>query len=223
MFEEVKLMSSVKEREKVRKFGAIIESMAKKPEDEEISMKIGDLKALMNVVRDFAVMTHVSDSDSEAAAAMVQVADYVDQASLIEPENPRFYKTTALASSFGVSVTAINKWIAEGRFIGYKRPEAGKQAKIPYFTPFRLRDGSVKPLGQLVESNDNRTDAIASFADDDEQQLLLMELGRLKEKYGKSTYVEAFGKGELSPSEEADASWWSFYENKLSELKNGKL
>lgn len=215
---EVRLMSTIMDREKVRHFSTMVEDIAGMPDEEEITLRISDLKAFMNVVRDYAIMTHISGSDTEAAAALAHVADYVDQAWPIETTKPTVYKTTTLAGIFGVSVTAINKWIDEGRFIGYQRQEPGKHAKIPHFTPFRLRDGSVIPLGKLIEEYNGKP---TTFADDDERQLLLVELDRLKKKYGKPSYAEAFGERELSPSEESDASWWSFYERKLGELNNG--
>ncbi|MCQ6561775.1 hypothetical protein [Paenibacillus mendelii] len=216
MIGEVRLMSTVMDREKVRHFSMMFEDFAGMPEEEEITVRISDLKAFMNVMRDYAIMTHISDSDAEAATALARVADYVDQACPNETNTSTVYKTTTLAGIFGVSVTAINKWIDEGRFIGYQRPEPGKHAKIPHFTPFRMRDGSVVPLSRLIDEYNGKP---TSFADDDERQLLLVELARLKNKYGKSSYAEAFGERELSPSEESDASWWCFYERKLSELK----
>lgn len=218
MIGEVRLVSTVIDREKARHFSSMMENIVDLPEEEEMTVKIGDLKAFINVMRDYAMMTHISGSDLEAAAALACVADYVDQASGNETTKHNVYKTTALASIFDVSVTAINKWIDEGRFVGYQRQEPGKHAKIPHFTPFRLRNGAVVPLGKLIEEYNGKP---TSFADDDERQLLLMELERLQKKYGKPSYAEAFGERELSPSEESDASWWCFYERKLGELNNG--
>ncbi|GFN32947.1 hypothetical protein [Paenibacillus xylaniclasticus] len=220
MPKEVKLMSTVLDREKVRHFGALIETIESMEDSEKIALNISDFKAFLNVMRDYAVMTHLSDSDSEIATALSCVADYVDQASTeVTKAKPTFYKTTKLAEIFDVSVTAINKWIDEGRFIGYRRPEPGKHARIPHFTPFRLRDGSVVPLGKLIDEYSGNP--AASFADDDERQLLHNELRRLQDKYETLSYDEAFGGRVLSPSEESDASWWNFYERKLSELNNG--
>lgn len=60
-----------------------------------------------------------------------------------------YYKTSQLAEIFGVSVTAVNNWIDEGRFIDFTR-EPHKHARIPHFTMFRHRDGrGIPKMGML--------------------------------------------------------------------------
>jgi hypothetical protein len=214
MNSEVRLMSTVIERERVRQFGSMIDYFINLPEDEEIKLQVRDIKAIMNVVRDFIVMTQINGEDVGAAAALEYVANFVDHASPQVFVRPSFYKTTALALIFEVSVTAINKWIEEGRFVGYKR-KPGEHAKIPHFTFFKLRDGSLVTLGSLVEEyHDKQT----SFADADEQQLLIEELKKLMEKYDAKSYDQAFGSGPISQDQESDASWWLFYEARLDKL-----
>jgi hypothetical protein len=212
MIKEVKFMSTVIDRERVRQFGSMINHLISTP-DEEIKLQAKDLLSLLSVMRDYTVMTHLSRADSEVAAAINKLVDYVEDGSYRVDNKKRIFKTTELAKIFGVSVTAINKWIEEGRFVGYKR-ESRQHAQIPYFTPFLLRDGSVTQLGKLIDEYQYKQ---TTFADDDERELLIQELKRLQNKYGAETYDQAFGSGPTT-DQESDASWWIFYEKKLSEL-----
>jgi hypothetical protein len=213
MIKEVKFMSSVVDRERARQFGSMIEHLVSIPENEEIRLEAKDLLSLLSVMRDYTVMTHLSGADSEIATAISDLADYVEDGSSNADTKNKLYKTTELARCFGVSVTAINKWIEEGRFVGYKR-EPRQHAYIPFFTPFLLRDGSSIQLGKLIEDYQNKQ---PSFADDDERQLLIQELIQLQNKYNAKTFNEAF-EGSPTADQESDMTWWMFYEKKLSEL-----
>ncbi|MFD0715671.1 hypothetical protein [Paenibacillus sp. GCM10027626] len=125
------------------------------------------------------------------------------------------FRTTQLAEIFDVSVTAINNWIDEGRFIGYQR-QPHTHAQIPHFMPFKHRDGSVEPLGFVVERYRSR--ASESFADNDERAMLISEIEFLQQKYGGKDFEGAFDFENLTSEQESDVSRWRFYRKRLEEL-----
>ncbi|SFF32479.1 hypothetical protein SAMN04487969_12620 [Paenibacillus algorifonticola] len=129
-----------------------------------------------------------------------------------------FYKTAQLAEVFNVSVTAINKWIKEGRFLDYKRPQAGIHARIPADGRFLKSDGSIVYLQQLVKQYNGKK---RTFADDEERLELMEQIHQLQQKYGKLSCEDTFSDRPLTPAEESDKSWWTFYERKLEELNDG--
>lgn len=195
---------------------ALVKVIAEKDDHEVLTLNARSLKGLVELMRDYAVITHASDPDTEVAAAVDKLIDYVDLNSRsTEPVAPTKYKTTYLADVFGVSVTAINNWIDEGRFVGYRR-EPNKHARIPHFTPFQHRDGRVEPLGLIVERN--RHHVSESFAVDDEKRLLLSEIDNLKQKYGGKDFKDAFDFENLTNEQESDVSRWRFYQARLEDL-----
>jgi hypothetical protein len=212
MVKEVKFMSTVIDRKRAREFESMIEHLNSVPGDRQIRMEASQLLSLLSVMRDYTVMTHLSGAEAEIATAIHNLVDFVEEGSYIN-SNKRMLKTTELAKIFGVSVTAINKWIKEGRFVGYKRIPS-QHAQIPTFTPFLLRNGRVVQLGKLIAEYQNKQ---TTFADDDNRHLLMQELNQLQNKYNAKTFEQAFGSGPTA-EQESDASWWIFYEKKLSEL-----
>lgn len=209
-----KLLTTLEDRTQTRE---LIRIISEKDDNENITIKVRSVKSLVKLVRDYAIITHASDPLSEFAVAVDKVIEYVDlnDRSAVKPDSVTNYKTTYLAEVFGVSVTAINNWIDEGRFIGYRR-EPRKHARIPHFTPFQHRDGSVEPLGLIVERY--RLQNHNLFADDDEKALLIDEIKSLQQKYGGKDFEEAFDFDYLTSEQESDVSRWRFYRARLEEL-----
>jgi hypothetical protein len=207
-------MTTVEARTQTRE---LIRTIAEKKDHELLTLNVRTLKSLVELMRDYAIITHASGPESEVAAAVERLIDYVDlnARSSAEPVTSSSYKTTYLAEVFNVSVTAINNWIDEGRFIGYQR-EPHKHARIPHFAPFRHRDGRIEPLGLIVERY--RRQESESFADDDERDMLVDEIKFLKQKYGGKDLNDAFDFEHLTGEQESDASRWRFYQARLEEL-----
>ncbi|MCM3359535.1 hypothetical protein [Psychrobacillus sp. MER TA 171] len=61
-----------------------------------------------------------------------------------------FYTIRQLACYFGVSITTINNWIKEGRFIGVERTEKNGQAQISANTLWRARTGKLYPISLII-------------------------------------------------------------------------
>lgn len=197
----------------------LVREIAQKPDQELITIDAGSLKGLIGLMRDYAVLTHVTNSDAEITTVVDSLVDYVDinDKKASHRAGTPTYRTTDLARIFRVSVTAINNWIDEGRFIGYQR-QPRKHARIPHFTPFQHRDGSVEPLGLVVERYTQQKQKHESFADQDEKAMLLNEIEFLQQKYGGKKFDEAFNSEHLTSEQESDASRWRFYLARLKEL-----
>lgn len=75
--------------------------------------------------------------------------DSMIEATIIHSTN---YTTGELSKYFGVSITAINKWIDQGRFIGVERLEKNKQIRISENTLWKSRNGNTIPVKQIVET-----------------------------------------------------------------------
>lgn len=210
----VRLLTTVEVRTQARE---LVRAIAEKDGDEVLTLNVRSLKGLVELMRDYAIITHASDPLSEVAVAIEKLIDYVDlnARSTTDPLMIANFKTTYLSEVFGVSVTAINNWIDEGRFIGYRR-EPNKHARIPHFTPFQFRDGRVEPLGLIVERY--RRQQSESFADDDEKAMLTDEITFLQQKYGGKKLEEIFDFGKLTSEQENDISRWRFYKARLEEL-----
>lgn len=195
----------------------LVREIAEKPDQELITINVGSLKGLVKLMRDYAIITHATKPDAEVATAVETLIEYVDfneRASAVRT-GATTYRTTQLAEIFDVSVTAINNWIDEGRFIDYQR-QPHKHARIPHFTPFQHRDGSVEPLGLVVERY--KLQKSESFADNDERANLISEIESLQQKYGGKDFDEAFNFENLTSGQESDVSRWRFYRARLAEL-----
>ncbi|MFU1795050.1 hypothetical protein ACM1RC_14380 [Paenibacillus azoreducens] len=207
-------MTTVEVRTQTRE---LVRVLAEKEDHEVLTLNVRTLKSLVELMRDYAIITHASGPELEVAAAVEKLIDYVDlnARSANEPVTSASFKTTYLAEVFNVSVTAINNWIDEGRFIDYHR-EPHKHARIPHFTPFQHRDGRIEPLGLIVERY--RRLESKSFADDDERDMLIGEIEILKQKYGGKDFNDAFDFENLTSEQESDVSRWRFYQARLEEL-----
>lgn len=213
MIKGVGLLTTLEVRRQAKEFAL---NILAKPDHEEVTLSAHMIKELMHLMRDYAVITHATDREAEVAAAVEQLIHYIDiNESSAQQEYVGYYKTSQLADIFGVSVTAINNWIDEDRFIGFKR-EPHKHAKIPHFTPFKQRDGRIEPLGHVVERYSQQERG--AFALNDEKTMLLGEIEALMQKYGGKIYEEAFDFKTLTPEQESDASRWHFYQMRLNEL-----
>lgn len=214
MSKGVWLMTNIELRMQARE---LVREIAAKSDQELITIDAGSLKNLIHLMRDYAIITHATNPEAEVETVMESLIEYVDfnESASAARKGGITYRTTQLAEIFDVSVTAINNWIDEGRFIGYKR-QPRRHARIPHFTPFKHRDGSVEPLGLVVERCKHQKSD--SFAVDDEKAMLISEIRLLQQKYGGKAFDEAFDFENLTSEQESDASRWRFYLARLKEL-----
>jgi CRISPR/Cas system CMR-associated protein Cmr5 small subunit len=128
------------------------------------------------------------------------------------------FSTGELAKYFGVSVTTINNWIKEGRFLGYKRKETNEQARIKGNTLWKSRTGKAYPIQEIVEEWRKENEEIGQN-DIDEKVFLISQIAAFDIKY-KGSYNDTLGKkplSEMTAQEESDASVWRYFIKRLKD------
>lgn len=152
---EVKIMLTIfEEREFKKRIKPFIEHYLS--QDENFSLLL--FKVLANYM-DKTTNNNLqySQLDENSLKDPAKVADYIEDmlkymASISAEENiiNPTYTTGQLATYFGVTITTINNWIKEGRFIGVQRPEMNKRAQISANTLFVSRSGKLYPVSKVV-------------------------------------------------------------------------
>ncbi|PGP12641.1 hypothetical protein COA01_33020 [Bacillus cereus] len=72
------------------------------------------------------------------------------------------YTTGQLAKYFGVSITTINNWISDGRFLGVERTKTNKQARISANTIWISRIGKYYPVSQIIKDWEEEQEEIGT-------------------------------------------------------------
>lgn len=189
--------------------------------------------------------------DSEAAKNaleelmlnLVRAASFSkDQVAAQKPKTIRFekqkkilgYTTGQLANYFGVSITTINNWINEGRFLKelengelnqLTRKSPHEKIKIEPNTWFDAPAGvryQVKEVVEAYEIDQEEWNHTKQENTVSEAEQINLYLNHFKEKYGGRDFQTVFGDKDwdhLSAEEETDASMWSFF---LQRIKSGK-
>jgi CRISPR/Cas system CMR-associated protein Cmr5 small subunit len=128
------------------------------------------------------------------------------------------FSTGELAKYFGVSITTINNWIKEGRFLGYKRKETNEQARIKGNTLWKSRTGKAYPIQEIVEEWRKENEELGQN-DIDEKVFLISQIAAFDIKY-KGSYNDTLGKkplSEMTAQEESDASVWRYFIKRLKD------
>lgn len=125
-------------------------------------------------------------------------------------EEETSYTTGELSKYFGVSITAINKWIDKGRFIGIERVERNKQIRIPENTLWKSRKGNAIPIKQIVETYVEET-----FSDKERMNSMKEAIKFFENKYGGAFDDVHKNKKDMSPEDEANFREWEYL---LSEI-----
>ena len=93
------------------------------------------------------------------------------------------YTTGELAKYFGVSTSAINNWINEGRFVNYEKPGKNKQARISENTLWKATNGKVISVKEVVEMWEEQN---VTLTKDEELAIIKRELLAFENQYGGS-------------------------------------
>lgn len=62
------------------------------------------------------------------------------------------YSTGELSRVFGVTITSINNWINEGRFIGFEKKQKNKKVKIPENILWKSLSGESIPIKEIIKN-----------------------------------------------------------------------
>lgn len=127
-----------------------------------------------------------------------------------------FYTIRKLACYFGVSITTINNWIKEGRFIGVERTEKNGQAQISANTLWMARTEKLYPISLIINEWEDEQEIIGrNQFNNDEVTFLIEQIALYVEKYG-GVFEKTLGlKVDMSPEEETDADIWSYLRKRI--------
>jgi excisionase family DNA binding protein len=205
-------MSTKQERELVvEKSGQILEQTIKQADPEFY-------QAFSNMLHDYIMITNPRKEmkqPSDLRELVCLMAETVNHAQPV-----RAYTTGELARIFGVSVQAVNKWIDEGRFPGYRREGKNRHNRIPETFSVVMRTGETLKLREAValyELQSQEQGAVMLTADQ-QRDAVLDEIARLMKKYRGTYEMTIRDKTERTIEEERDASIWLALLDELREM-----
>ncbi|TBL80799.1 helix-turn-helix domain-containing protein [Paenibacillus thalictri] len=175
-------------------------------------------RAFSNMLHDYIVVTSPRKNigfQKELPEMIKMMAEVVTHAQPV-----KVYTTGELARTFGVSVQAVNKWIDEGRFLGFKREGNNRHNRIPETIQFALRTGQVMSVREVVATYETQNQEHETVELDLQEQrdALVDEISRMMKKYG-GTYEMTLGNNEeQSIQETRDAAIWLMLLDELREM-----
>ncbi|HVJ49257.1 hypothetical protein [Desulfitobacterium sp.] len=128
----------------------------------------------------------------------------------------KYYTTGQLSRFFGVSITSINNWINEDRFIGIQRSTRNKQVRIPENTMWRSSNSELIPIKDVVEMWDKEHSNRLNLNKDDELTALKKEINFFEKKYEGSYEKTLKLKNQFTESELLDKKEWEYLLQRIS-------
>lgn len=138
------------------------------------------------------------------------LVDYMIEISM---DSDKKYTTGELAKYFGVSITSINNWVNEGRFINIKRDTKNKQLRIPENILWKAPSGELISIKEVVDMYEEDT----SISKEEEINYINENIKFFENLYGGSFEETLKIKENKTPREESDASEWEYELKKLAE------
>lgn len=126
----------------------------------------------------------------------------------MKPKSNITYTTGQLARIFGVSITTINNWIREGRFVGVSTKEKNKQSRISENTLWESSNGEqilIKEIANMYKKNN-----IESVSKEEEQKILKDEIKFFENKYNGNYNETLLIKKDKTEEELLDESEWKY-------------
>lgn len=119
------------------------------------------------------------------------------------------YSIGEIAKYFGVSITTINNWLKEGRFLGVPGRAKNKQTRISENAVWISSTGKrfyIKDLITEAVENEKKREAASK---DEEKKSLMEVLSYYEKKYG-DTYEKINNKVSKTSEELRDLSEWGY-------------
>jgi len=146
---------------------------------------------------------------SEILKHMVMVAS--------EGTSQKLYTTGQLSKFFGVSITSINNWINEDRFIGIQRSVRNKQIRIPENAMWHSLNGELISVKEIVEMWEKENSKRLNISKSEEKIALQNEIKFFEKKYG-GTYEKTLKlKEQVTESELQDKEEWEYLLKRIVE------
>lgn len=118
------------------------------------------------------------------------------------------YTTGQLAVYFGVSVTSINNWINEGRFINLPPKQKNKQARIPENSMWKSPMGELIPVYEVVQMYNE--DGKGNWSGEQEISAIWDSIKFFEKKYGGSYELVLKDKASKTEEEQRDEAEWKY-------------
>jgi len=120
------------------------------------------------------------------------------------------YTTGELSRYFGVSVTSVNKWIAEGRFIGIAKGERNQHTRIPENTLWVSSTGKTIPVRDVVSMWEEENRKRMKSSANDETTEIEKDITWFENKFGGSLEETLKRKKGKTPEEETYQEQWEY-------------
>lgn len=134
-----------------------------------------------------------------------------------EETSQKHYTTGQLSKFFGVSITSINNWIKEDRFIGVQRIIRNKQVRIPDSAMWRSNNGELIPVKDIVNIWEKENSKQFILSKEEETSAIQDEILLLEKKYGGSYEQTLMKKEQLTESELQDKTEWNYLLKRIME------
>ena len=199
------MFAITKEKKNISKYVNTIKNNLMTSED-----GVDVLKIIINyVAKTSSNQSELRSIDEQTLKNENLMESYLNKAidSMIEAavEEETSYTTGELSKYFGVSITAVNKWIDQGRFIGVERLEKNKQIRISENTLWKSRNGNTIPVKQIVETYIEET-----FSDEERMNSMKEAIKFFENKYGGAFEDVSKNKKDISPEDEANFREWEY-------------
>jgi hypothetical protein len=137
---------------------------------------------------------------------MTKIVEYIAKSA--DGVNLKRYTTSQLAKIFGVSITSINNWIDENRFIGINRTKKNKHIRIPENTIWISTNGETKTIKTVAEEYENKY--TPDYSHKDEKKAVEESINFFENKYN-GKYEDTLMKCKTKSNENLrDESEWKY-------------
>jgi hypothetical protein len=150
-----------------------------------------------------------SDFDNQELmiAFMAKIVEYLAKSA--NNVNLKVYTTGQLSEIFGVSITSINNWIDENRFIGIRRTKKNKHIRIAENVMWISTNGEAKSVKSIVEAY-NKNNVTLDYSSENEKKVIEESISFFENKY-KGKYEDTLMKFEVKSNENLrDESEWKY-------------
>nr|WP_312579409.1 hypothetical protein [Sedimentibacter sp.] len=124
------------------------------------------------------------------------------------------YTTGQLSKIFGVSITTINNWIKEERFINLEPKIKNKQSRISENILWKSSNGELIAIKEIAKTYKKRN--IKNMPEEEEQKIIMSEISFFEKKYGGSYNATLSKKEDKTDEELRDASEWVYLLNRVT-------
>lgn len=121
----------------------------------------------------------------------------------------KVYTTGQIATFFGVSVTTVNNWIKNGRFIGVERGDRYKQARISEHARWISTSGEWMTVAEVIAMYEKQHRQTPD-TNEGEVENLRNEIAFFEKKYQGSYEATLLVKENKTVEEERDADEWDY-------------